>query len=136
MPNNVRPLNSEMAHQSSTVHRVIRDTHRTCEMAASCIADAMIAERAVVIGKCRLLYQRLEPVRKDSGMYQNDNIAGSVDLILKLDVVEKRPICAPACNFDPLAGVIGVQFWLCRNLDDRARGNRDFHGHTSGASPA
>jgi hypothetical protein len=94
----VRALDSEVAHQRLTVGGLLREADRPRERAAARAADAMVAEHAVMLGEGWLIQQRREPIGKVSRMNQHHRLPGSPNLVLKFDALEGCPIHAPLCH--------------------------------------
>ena len=88
MPDDVRALDREVAHQRAAVLRLLREADRTGQAVAARVAAAVVAEHGVAAGENALLDQRREEVGADAGMDEHDRLAGAADLVLELDAVD------------------------------------------------
>src|SRR5262245_23767799 len=90
----MRPFDIKAPHERPAVRGLLRDADRTRQTTAARIADAVVAERAVMLGKRSLFQQWLEPVREDARMYEYDPFPTSPYFVLKFDAFEGCPVHA------------------------------------------
>jgi hypothetical protein len=94
MADNMRPLDPKATHERPAVRCLLRDADRSRQTTAARVANAVIAERAVTLGKRGLFQQWLEPVREDARMYEYHPFPTPPYFVLKFDAFEGCPVHA------------------------------------------
>jgi hypothetical protein len=88
----VGQLDPEEMHERATVGCMLRQTDRTGDTAAPRTSGTVVEHEAIPAGEDRLVEQRREPVGEDPRVDEYHGLSPSMQLELKLNAVEYRPI--------------------------------------------
>src|SRR6267142_243010 len=124
MADDVRPPNSQMAHERAEVGRLLGDADRSRHAAAARVADPMVGHDAVTAGESRLVQQGLVPTGEDSGVHEHDWLTDSANLIFELDAIET----GPAHGSCPLLGRSKVRYGDGQKHREHGKRGSALHG--------
>jgi hypothetical protein len=84
--------NPETLQQEPAMRRMLRNADRPSHSATAAAADSVIVNETVTARQGRLVQQRSEPVGENPGMNEQYRLTTPMNLVLKFDVFEYRPI--------------------------------------------
>src|SRR5262245_66215551 len=90
MTNDVCPGDPEMLQQRLGVGSVLREAHRTGDVAAARASRSMVMHETITLGKGRLSEQWREPIGEDAGMNEDHRFAVAVKFVFQFHVAEYR----------------------------------------------
>src|SRR4030095_8930578 len=92
MTNDVCPGDPEILQQRLGVGSVLREAHRTGDVAAACASRSMVMHETITTGKGQLPKQWREPIGEDAGMNEDHWFAVAMKFVFQFHVTEYRTI--------------------------------------------
>ena len=127
MANQMRPVNSQVAHERAEVGRLLGDADRSRRAATARIADAMVGHQAVTAGEGRLVQKGLVPAGEDSGVHKHHWLPAPSNLVFELDAIETGPTHGPR----PFSGGRKLRYGDGQKHRENGERCNAFHGWSS-----